>query len=505
MGKKSRNKKSSKKSKDKHIPKPSESQNEEEVSLTSVVFNVKIFNDKSDSDGDEDSKDKEQLEELIAIGHGFTTVLQMLWKYINSIGVLAETTSATSFATLSILLDEISHIAKNKTDKPIAELEITFKGANKDDEKKTNKKKVKIYDQSHLRKIIEFKQHNQAALSILHESSIQQLVNAWEKLLADILNWYYKHNQEKITDSHSLSYNQILQFSNLDEAKQAVIDSEVKNFLKKTTNEQLKFINDTFSINFQSTFKDTDCLNEILFTRHLIVHYGGIATTEYINKLRKFKNGCLELPKLGDKVSLEPSYIISSWGKIYVAGTMLLHLIAKKALPLHHEISDNFLNNSAYQNIQKNQLDSAIKLLEYAKNTHIADTKILWTIKLNLAQAYKWNGEEEECNKILDSSEWDVANVLFELCVSSLKNKPEKFLQNLKEVANKGKLSITELYEWPIFHTMREHQDFDKWIEEAFGYKLNKYRGLLEQKVLDCNPDLTAKNLSDYFSSKKNN
>ena len=38
----------------------------------------------------------------------------------------------------------------------------------------------------------------------------------------------------QVLSTEKLQYNQILQFSNLDEAKQAVIDSEVKNFLKKT-------------------------------------------------------------------------------------------------------------------------------------------------------------------------------------------------------------------------------------------------------------------------------
>ena len=112
---------------------------------------------------------------------------------------------------------------------------------------------------------------------------------------------------------------------------------------------------------------------------------------------------------------------------------------------------------------------------------------------MNLAQAYKWDGEEEKCDKIINSSEWDVANILFELCVSSLKNCPEEFAQNLKEAAQKGKIEITELYEWPIFHTMRKHDDFNKWIEDAFGYKLNKYRELINHKILDYTPSLTSK------------
>lgn len=182
---------------------------------------------------------------------------------------------------------------------------------------------------------------------------------------------------------------------------------------------------------------------------------------------------------------------------------MLTHLIAKKTHYPSHKIYDDFLNNSAFKNIRKSQLNSAITLLYYAKEGRIQDTKLSWIMKLNLAQAYKWNSEEEKCDELLDSSEWDVANVLFELCVSSLRNNPEEFATHMKEAAKKGKINITELYEWPIFLTMREHENFNQWVEDAFGYKLNKYRELINQKVIDYKPDLTAKMFFDYFEEKE--
>ena len=208
------------------VPKKQPSQNKEDIQIISVTFNVSLFNDSKPLE-DEDSNTK-LIKNLVRNGRDFTTVLQMLWKYINSIGLLAETTSNTSIVTLIVLLDEIKHVAKNRTDKPLAELEIELLGKDTDNNEKVNKQKVKIYDPSHFVKIMEFKQHNQAALSILHDTAIQQLINAWEKLLADILSWYYQNNHDKITKDKSISYNKILQFSNLDEAKQEVIDQEVK-------------------------------------------------------------------------------------------------------------------------------------------------------------------------------------------------------------------------------------------------------------------------------------
>lgn len=496
-----RNKKHNRRQKKKVSPNKQSSSNKETIELTGVAFNISLFNDnKSIKDDDSNTK---LIKDLVRNGRDFTTVLQMLWKYINSIGLLAETTSITSIGTLIVLLDEIKHIARNRTDKPLAELEIELLGKNTDNKEKVNKQKVKIYDPSHFVKIMEFKQHNQAALSILHETAIQQLVNAWEKLLAGILAWYYQNNHDKITKDKSISYNKILQFSNLDEAKQEVIDQEVKHFLKKNTAEQIKFLNDSFGINFQSIFQKTDYLHELIFSRHLIVHYGSTTTNEYLNNINKLKNTRLEPQEIGRKIKITPNYIISSWGTIYVAGVMLIHSIAKKIHHDSHHVYDDFLNNSAFKNIQKNQLNSAITLLEYAKVRRIQDTKLSWIMKLNLAQAYKWNGEEEKCNEILDSNEWDVANVLFELCVSSLRNCPEEFAAHMKEAAQKKKINITELYEWPIFLTMRKHDNFNKWVEDAFGYKLNKYRELIDHKVIDYTPDLTAKMLINYFEEKK--
>ena len=46
----------------------------------------------------------------------------------------------------------------------------------------------------------------------------------------------------------------------------------------------------------------------------------------------------------------------------------------------------------------------------------------------------------------------------------------------MKEAAKKEKISITELYEWPIFNSMREHEDFEQWVQDAFGYKLGASR-----------------------------
>lgn len=112
-------------------------------------------------------------------------------------------------------------------------------------------------------------------------------------------------------------------------------------------------------------------------------------------------------------------------------------------------------------------------------------------------------GEAKKCNEIINSDDWAAANLLFQLCIASLQNNIDEFRLKLKDAAAKKLVNITELYEWPIFHTMRENANYSDWIEEAFGYKLNNLRGLTEHKVLDFSPADTIKMFSEYFNKTR--
>jgi len=105
-------------------------------------------------------------------------------------------------------------------------------------------------------------------------------------------------------------------------------------------------------------------------------------TKEFESKIKKLRklNHSLKIEQ-GKKIELTPEFIMDSWETVYVAGVMLVHRFAKNQTPHQMEILDNFLNSSAYANIQKNQLTSAVSILEYADSIHIDKTRIFWSVK----------------------------------------------------------------------------------------------------------------------------
>lgn len=478
-------------------------QKKEKIKVDSLVISVKYV-------GEEPKKDLDDLElikakEIFQIGHDFTVVLQMLWQYISSIGVLAETTSNTSIATIFLLLDEIEEIEKRKSGKHIAEINVKLSGKDNEGNPKTEDKIIKIFDKSHLSKIIDFNNHNKTALTILHDTAIQQLVNAWEKLLSDMVSWFYKNNPDKITTNNSINHKVLLQVTDLDELKQTIIDSEIKSFISENnTKEQIKFFDDNFKTNFKSFFDNYDELLFLIYVRHLIVHYGGVVTKDFETKVSKLKNINHHLSiNVGEKLNLTPQFIINSWENIYFAGVLLVHRFAKNQTPHQIEILDNFLNNSAFASIQKGQYTAALSILKYADKIHIGKTSISWSVKINLAQTYKWMGREDEFRFTINGIDIDAANARFQLCLAALEEDVELFKAKLAEVSKNNLVTVSELYEWPVFKKMRENSEFNKWVEDAYGYRLTKLQALLQPKILDLSPKTTINMIAEYYKEKE--
>ena len=409
----------------------------------------------------------------------------------------------TSIGAILVLIDEIKLVAQKERKPPIGELEIIIKGKTKSGSEKNVTDKIKIYNPSHFQKIIEFKRESEAALNILHDTAIQQLVNSWESLLANIITIYYQYNEDKISKDKTLNYNQILQFTSLDEIKKTVIDKEVRLFLEKSPIEQLSELNKLFGIDFRSQYSDYELLIELILIRHLIVHCGGIVNNDYLNKVKNLGNRTFKELEVGKRLQVSAKYIIDSWGRLYAAGVILTHLIVSQRCPHQNEENDNSLNNAAYHNIKHEQLKSALYILEYAEKRTIKNTKIKWILKLNLAQTFNKLGKITECQELLNGSEWKVASSKFQLCVNSINENTEEFERLLVECAEKKEIQITDLYEWPIFDNMRKHECFKSWIEKAFGYQLSEFRSLQDHKIIDCDLSNTMKMLLNYFDEKK--
>jgi hypothetical protein len=95
------------------------------------------------------------------------------------------------------------------------------------------------------------------------------------------------------------------------------------------------------------------------------------------------------------------------------------------------------------------------------------------TLTVNLAQAYKWSGNQEKCNELLDI-DWSASRNEFQLCVCALKDDIDGAIEMMKTIG-KGAMPDRNGYrEWPVFNELRKNEKVQQAFQEVFGEPLNQ-------------------------------
>ena len=479
----------------------------------SFSFSIRPYEQKDEKTNDNIeicTPPSDKILEFNRLAHNYVTVLQMLWKYLQSIYREASSTSFTNIISLPLLLHDIKEREKKATKEDVPICIFDFHVTSEDDEgdPKTVTITSKVYDTEHVNILTKVRDYHNAALRILHETVIQQIVNSYEKILGDVIRWQLNNDPSIKKKDQTISYKDILSFGSFDDVKNHVIDKEIEDFLKrKSTEEQLKYLDDTLGVDIASHFPNLPEFKEFLLRRHAIVHAGGIATSEYVRRVKKIPSYNGELISEGEFLPLSHSYVTKGWNNAYSMGIILLHLIAKSNARSHRskedeDSADSLIVQAAFTNIQNDQLDASEQILRYANKLHLAKESSNLMVSVNLAQTLLWQGKEQECFEILDEHDWSACNSNFQLCVAALRNDITSFKKIMSEVANQQLLSRTELFEWPVFRKIRENENFDKWVDEVFGEDQKQVSDIFNPMLLDFDTKQRLQKFHDYYESK---
>jgi hypothetical protein len=425
-------------------------------------------------------------------GRRFATRLQLLWTYVTQIGAAAQTTSFANMAGVLALVDEIVESAKGRAQHDAISLfelsvHVTHKG---DKSRKEIKLEAPLFEERHHRAVRERIKYHDAALTILHETAVQQLVNAYEQLMADLLRRHIAVNTSEAAKDQSITYQQLLEFQSLEEAKRHVIETQVTEFIRsKDTLQQFKHFRDHLKIDISSNYPEVALYRELVLRRHAIVHAGGIATPDYIRKLKSI--GGFPIPTESAVLKLSPQYVLQGWDVVYSLGVVTFHLLAQTLARRDRDAdaedeADNWLNAAALWAIEQRRYKAAERILKYGNGLHLAKDTCQLMVLINLAQTYKWQGDETKCRELLDTRDWVATNSAFRLCAATLRgdNVEAAMIQAVRE----EQLSLDQVYEWPVFQELRKQEGFPELLQKAFGTGANRQVEPFPATLLDMSP-----------------
>ena len=482
----------------------------EKVKVINLGFRIKPIDSNETSKETENENSSESPQASFQyIGGQFTTKLLLLWTYMNEIGRVASDTRVTNMAGALALLVEIIDSAKTSppSAKPLAEAE--FRVIFESDEKKptTFKLSGKVYEHQHLKVLMEHQRLHDAATRILYESALQQIVNAYERLIGDLIRWHLTYEPGEAPKDQSITYRELLQFGTMEEAQRKVIQSFLSEFLRtKTATQQLDYFREHFGCDLKANFPKMAEFEELVLRRHTIVHAGGVITPEYLRRVRSLGKLPFQPGQEGAIVELDKTYIESAWSTVYALGSILLHLIAKQCardrkIKDEENQADNFVIMYPFKVIQEKVYDAAETILRYAMPLHLAKSTNNLIVTINLAQTLKWQDRDEEARALLEPIDWQATSNLFRACAAALRD-PNQFGDLLTAAVRDKEIRLEDLYEWPVFTEIRKDSRFPDWIKQAFGGSDSPTTQRFAPSLLDFKRETTLTDLINLLDPK---
>lgn len=316
-----------------------------------------------------------------------------------------------------------------------------------------------------------------AASHILPRTFVVSLVSQYDAFLGDLARIIHQIQPELFHSvDRQMSFNQIMDFENIEDVKESILEKEVESLLRESHYEQLKTLERKISAISKNEFVLTKNLPilptfiEVTERRNLFVHTNGIISKQYLENCSKHKvSGCEEM-KVGDRLHVKPEYFHVAYQAIFEMGVKLAHVLWRKFCPESREAADKDLNNICYDLIINDHFDLAITLLNFATDTvktH-ANDHIRKVFVINMALAHYLNGDQKLVQSTLKKEDWSIGDT-FKLGVSVLNEDYDTATQMMKKLGkDHDEVDKSAYRDWPLFRKFRKEKSFQKTYKELF-------------------------------------
>lgn len=331
-----------------------------------------------------------------------------------------------------------------------------------------------------------------SAQRLIPRNFIVAFVCTYDSLLGKLIRFILEVKPEILDDSErTLKYSELLTYPDIASAREYLVEKEVETILRKSHSDQFKWLELKLGTPFNKNLQSWPQFVELTERRNLFVHCDGIVSSQYLSVCREHKCGLdLEI-KVGVKLGVKQEYFQEAYACLYEIGVKLVHVIWRKILKSEIEKIDSNLIDVTFNLVERGDYRIAIRILEFFAQPQMTISKesVKRTHVLNLAQAYKWSGNEEKCKSVLATMDWSASEDRFKIAVAALNDDFESAYRCMRRLAHDESFHQVFYKEWPVFRKLRKHGDFSKIYEECY-----KEQFVFEEKVASKESDKANNN-----------
>ncbi|WP_040576799.1 hypothetical protein [Methylophaga lonarensis] len=233
--------------------------------------------------------------------------------------------------------------------------------------------------------------HSAIFSDLLPKMALVSLVSLFDAYLARLIRNMFSVKPELLNSSEkSLKFSDLVEFDNLDDARDSVVGMEIESILRESHTDQFKWLEDKIKI----PLRELDAWKEfveITERRNLFVHVDGIVNKQYLSICKN--HGC----KIGDdvvqgtKLTVPPKYYEEACDCIAEIGVKLGQVLWRKLVPNDLDGADNSLISVTYDFLVSRDYDLSFTLCKLCEIPAIRNSCLEheYYLKLNQAIALK--------------------------------------------------------------------------------------------------------------------
>ena len=309
------------------------------------------------------------------------------------------------------------------------------------------------------------------ATKVIANSAIVSLVSEYDSFLGCLLRTFLRRCPELLNASErTLTLKELQGFESIGAARDFIIDKEVETVIRKSHVEQFEWMENRFGVKLRVGLDVLPTFVEVTERRNLLVHCGGIVSSNYLSVCQQRGIDCAETG-VGTELTVSRAYLVKAYECLVEIGVKLAHVLWRKLIQEERAEADESLNLLCLDLMLENHNALAKSLLDFStgvlKKWSTEVNRLLFVV--NRAQAYKWANQDVICQKILRAEDWSAVDDRLSLGVAILKDDFEAAVTLMRKIGV-GPLVPKDSYrQWPIFKQFRKSTEFRSAYKNIFG------------------------------------
>jgi hypothetical protein len=142
---------------------------------------------------------------------------------------------------------------------------------------------------------------------LMRRSLLAMAVSSFEALVGNLIEEYLRrHNSALGSSDKEFSLDDLLHFSNLQEAIEDLMSKRIEDFTRRSIRDWQRWFDRNLSVSFEDLVPDWDRTHEIFERRNLVMHSDCRVTSQYLSQVSPY---LVENVRRGDQLEVDDEYL----------------------------------------------------------------------------------------------------------------------------------------------------------------------------------------------------